>query len=476
MMTSKDRVVSLDKGSFRDPAGFVFFLEGNVYRALDHDHFKLITDLVEEGVLDSLVKAGYVVPTRILSEDEKRKRGLKNLIPDWNHFLVHSRIPIITYPYEWSFSMLVDAARLHLDIQLMLIEKGYSLKDASAFNVQFIHHRPVFIDVLSLERPDRLDVWLAYGQFCKMFFYPLLLKRYKHVDFKSIFLGNIEGIDVDRAYDIFGWLGSLRPAVFVDVFLQHLLNKGSDKRTKKLRKKLSEKKEHPTAQRINLKRLLARIENLKASYTLHGHWASYADTCTYSDESENEKIAYIENFLSVHKPSSVLDLGANIGRYSIMAAQTGSDVVAVDSDHDCIEILYRKARSEGLSILPMVMNIALPSPPMGFRNEERKSFFSRVHCQCVFALALVHHLLVTSRIPLKQIRDLLYDLTERYVVVEFIAPDDEMFQVLLASRRNIYKNLTIHYFLETFSEKFELIFKRHITGTKRTLLTFQRKL
>ena len=154
--------VQCEFGSFRDPSGFVFYLQDKVYRAVDSESFELIQQFEKDGLLYNLVNLGYLIPTNIITQTDPTHKILKDNLPDGKHFLHHTKVPTISYPYEWSFSMLADSAKLQLELQLKLIEKGYSLKDASAFNVQFIHCRPVFIDVLSIEKLRLKEVWIAY--------------------------------------------------------------------------------------------------------------------------------------------------------------------------------------------------------------------------------------------------------------------------------------------------------------------------
>ena len=404
--------VQCEFGSFRDPSGFVFYLQEEIYRALDSNAFVLIQQCDQDGVLGELTNLGYLIPTTVITHTDPIYLSLRETLPQVNHFLKHEKIATISYPYEWSFSMLADAARLQLELQLKLVEKNYSLKDASAFNVQFIHCRPVFIDILSIEKLRFKELWIAYGQFCQMYLFPLLLKRFNNISFKGYFLNNVNGLTVEEVYRIFGPLSSLRPTLLMDVFLQYYFQKSGSRRTGELRQKISKEGGTTTApQIINLKRMVRKVDKISRAHKPVGHWRDYINNNTYSIEAEEEKVNYIQEFLKQHFPQTVLDLGCNTGRYSLLASESGADVIAVDSDHDSIDILYRHAKKARAKILPLWVDIANPSPALGFRNRERMSFLERVHAEAVFALALIHHLLITSRIPFSAIRDLFYDLT-----------------------------------------------------------------
>ncbi len=400
--------VQYEFGSFRDPSGYVFYLQDEVYRALDSDSFALIQQFEKDGLLDELGDPSCLIPTKIITQTNPTYETLKKNLPHEKHFLHHAKVPTISYPYEWSFSMLADSAKLQLQLQLKLIEKGYSLKDASAFNVQFINCRPVFIDILSIEKLRFKEVWIAYGQFCQMYLFPLLLKRYRNISSKGYYLDNIDGHNVEEVYQIFGFLSSLKPVLFLDVFLQNYFQKSSSDKTAALKQKLEKEGSSTTSQVINIKRMLRKIDKVSRIHKPVGHWIDYINKNTYSKEAEEEKVNYIKDFLKRYSPTTVLDLGCNTGRYSLLASETGADVIAVDSDHDSIDLLYKHAKKAQANILPLWIDITNPSPALGFRNKERKSFLERVHADAVFALALIHHLLITSRIPLDAIRELFY--------------------------------------------------------------------
>ena len=467
--------VQCEFGSFRDPSGYVFYFQDEIYRALDSDSFTLLQQLDKDELLSRLEKLGYLIPTNIITQTDPVYSTLKENLPHENHFLHHAKVPIISYPYEWSFSMLADSAKLQLELQLTLIEKGYSLKDASAFNVQFISCQPVFIDILSIEKLRFKELWIAYGQFCQMYLFPLLLKRYRNISSKGYFLNNINGLSVEEVYSIFGPLASLKPALLIDVFLQYHFQKSAPGKNTALKQKLKKEGSDTTSQVINLKRLLGKITKISRTHKATGHWADYINENTYSTEAEEEKVNYIKEFLKEYSPQTVLDLGCNTGRYSLLASESGAAVIAVDSDHDSIDLLYKHAKKAQANILPLWVDIANPTPALGFRNQERKSFMDRVQADTVFALALIHHLLITSRIPMDAIRDLFYELTESYLVVEFIGRNDDMFQTLLALRKDIYSEITSEAFIAIFNQKFDLINQRKISNTERTLFTFKKK-
>ncbi|HEY8241566.1 MAG TPA: class I SAM-dependent methyltransferase, partial [Kiritimatiellia bacterium] len=434
-------------GSYRDPSGFVFIDSGSVYRAVSDAKWPLFEEIRNSGVLDTLMRAGDLVGSTVVDPDGAEQARLKAQLPGWNHFCRHEKIELLSFPYEWCYSMLADAGLLHLAMQRALLGKGFSLKDATAFNVQFVGARPVFIDLLSIERPGRLDVWVAYSQFCRMFLYPLLLHLHKGLTSRHLFLPSLEGPDAGQTARLLGRWGSLRPDAFMDVWLARAFERKESDKTRALRSEMAKEGTKPDAQLMNLDRLERKLGALKTRYNLSGHWADYERTNTYNTEARTEKAAAIRAFLERQKPGTVLDVGCNTGTYSVMAAESGAKVVSVDSDHDCVEALYRTARERKLNILPLVVDISNPSPAVGFQNGERERFLDRVSADAVLALALVHHLLITARIPLDGIRDLFHGLTRKWLVIEFVDRDDPMFQTLLALREDLYKDWTLDVFL-----------------------------
>ncbi|MBN1589115.1 MAG: class I SAM-dependent methyltransferase [Pirellulales bacterium] len=470
-----------DSGSFRDPCGSVFYHEGNVYRAVDDETFALVERLEADGLLASLIASGRLIDTSIVRPLEADFDVLRE-IASGRRVLRHRAVPFVSYPCEWTFSMLADAAAEQLALQLRLLEHGYSLKDASAYNTQFLGAQAVFIDVPSIEVPARADLWIAYGQFCRMFLFPLLLGRYRAVDTKGYFLSHIDGMEVEQVYRTLGAATSLRPILLVDVFLQRLLQKRGADSVRLARAghgTASNGAASVAAQQFNLRRLSRKIDALAASRRWPSRWSRYAAANSYSPDAEEEKASFVEAVMRRHRPRAVLDVGCNTGRYSRIAVHAGARTVAIDSDHDCVDRLYRQARDEGLDLLPVWMDVANPTPGTGFRNSERTSFLDRVHggptrFDLVLALALVHHLLVVSRIPLPEISRLLADLTEQWLVVEFIPVDDPMFQRLLALRENIYTHVTQEHFEQVFSTDFRIDARQKLPECGRTLYLMER--
>lgn len=478
-----------EPGSFRDPSGFVFYHEGTVYRGIDDRTFAVMQKLRDDGLLRELAENGMIVKTGLVPSGGDIEHRLREVSGTYGRFLTHETVPFVSYPYEWSVSMLADAGILHLDLQTRLLEHGYSLKDATAFNVAFIGPQPVFIDIPSIEIPRRLDLWVAYGQFCRMFVFPILLHYYRGLGIRECFLGLLEGPGVSEARRMLGFWKSLRPAAFVDVFLQDLLHGAAEKRLDKTcrtdlrdgsaaQPSVTEKsvpEGDSRVQALNLKRLRNKLTRITRRRAARSSWSGYEQTHSYDTTAEGEKEEFVRAMLTTVRPRRVLDLGCNTGRYARLAAKTGAAVTALDSDHDCIDLLYSRVRDKQINILPLNIDITDPSPARGFRHCERMCFEDRCTFDMVMALALVHHLLVSARIPLPDLRDMFYALTREWLIVEFIAVRDPMFQKLLALRENYYQDLNPEMFESVFGDVFEIVQRHDIMDGRRTLYLVKKK-
>lgn len=461
--------------SFRDPSGYVFEFEGQILRAIDAECLDTLRALHASGLLQRLIDDGLLVATTIIDDAALLER-LHADHPGAAGFLRHERIHPISYPYEWSPAMLAQAGVCTLDLQMRLLEHGFSLKDATAYNLQFVNGRPVFLDVASIERPARLDVWIALGQFGRMFTNPLLLNRYKGHDLRSCFLANLDGSDVSQVRRAFGRLELLNPRLLLDVTLPYWLERRANRTTNDHPRQLSAAgDDRPIAQLMNLRRLRTKLLKLARPAKRTGHWVDYIHTCSYSQTADDAKAQAIEQFLRARRPATVLDVGCNTGRYSMLAAQAGARVVAIDSDPDCVDSLYARVREQRDAILPLCVNLANPSPAIGFRNQERTRFLDRISAECVLALAVIHHLHVSANLPIANIRDLLADLAEPYLVLEFVPTDDVMFRKLMQFRVDLYRDFTLENCLRSFGERFEILQQTPVADSPRTLLFMRKK-
>jgi len=472
--TTSPPTAARSAGSFRDPAGFVFSWQQRIFRALTPAAAAELRPCAADGFLAQLTQAGLLVGSQFVSEPGLLAE-LCAVQPGHADFVEHSRIAPISFPYEWSVSMLADAGIHTLRLQQALLERGLALKDATAYNIQFVNGRPVFIDLTSIERPPRLDLWYALGQFSRMFTYPLLLQRLRGWDLRAYFLANLDGMSEDRVYGMFGWLARCRPALLLDVTLPHLLSRRAQASPGDGKAVLHKADTKPQAQLVNLQRLEGKLRRLAAGYRPRGVWADYTGTCTYDDQARTHKMALVRQWLEETKPARVLDLGCNTGDYSFLAAAAGCAVTACDGDADAIELLYRRLRAQPAAITPLVVDLSNPSPAIGFRNQERPRFLDRVQPDCVFVLALLHHLLISGNLSVAAVRDWLHELTNRDLILEFVPPDDPQFRRLVQFREDLHGGLTLAACRDVFAERFTVTAETAIAGSPRTLWLLRKR-
>ena len=461
-------------GSFRDPSGFVFELQGRIFRAVDQDCLDTVYQLRDDGLLDRLAEEGLIVRTELV-EDPSLQERLSDAYPGYPGFLEHQQISPISYPYEWSATMLADAGVLTLDLQMRLLTHGYSLKDATAYNIQFPNGQPVFIDIPSIIRPGRLDLWIALGQFNRMFTLPLVLNQAKGQSLRAYFLAHLDGSTIAEVRRAFGRLELLKPGLLLDVTLPYLLERFATNGNGVAAPLAEKGTGRAEVQLVNLRRLRAKLQRLARCHKPDSLWTNYAATRNYTDQAQQSKAQAIREFLTEHVPSTVLDLGCNTGLYSMLAAECGASVTAVDADCESIDLLYRQIRNEPQPILPLCVDLANPSPAIGFCNRERESFLDRINVDCVLALAVIHHLHVTANLPVAGIRDLFADLTRRFCVLEFVPTNDDMFRQLIKYRTDSFDRFTLADCIEVFQERFALVRQVPVADSPRTLLFWEKR-
>ena len=453
-----------DPGSFRDPLSQVFVSDGEILRGLSPRGLAEFEAVHAAPVFGSLVSDGKVVATELLPA------GSHELHEQWAGVLRHERLPVVSYPYEWTFEMLRDAALLQIDVARAAVAAGFSVKDASAYNVMFDGVRPVFIDVGSFEKPLRTEAWPGYRQFCELFLNPLVVQAAGGVGFNQWLRGSVEGISLADTVAVVPLRRRLRKGLGVHVTLQARADRkhtaaevaaGPAGLTGQRRAGFS-----PTLLTAQLNNLEKTVRGLrwKAQRSV---WSDYTDRSHYVGQDLPAKEAFVASTVEALSPALVLDLGANDGLFSLLAAEHGATrVVAADFDHLVVDRLYRHLRETGETrILPLVLDLVNPSPGAGWRSRERRSFVDRVRPDLVLCLAVVHHLALTNTIPLDEIVAFLAEFGSD-LVVEFPHPDDPMVIRLLGHKR---AGLFDHYTRENWERSLDRRFavtEREVLGTR----------
>lgn len=415
-----------DSGSFRDPSGHVFKRDGQIYRSIFNAGAVDFRAARDAGIYEKLIDAGLLI-----SHEEVQE---KEFPPGTVYCLRHPRIPMISYPWEWPFSLLKDAAFLHLEIMERIVPEGFWLRDASAFNIQYDGKALRLIDTLSIGKRVPESPWVAYKQFCSHFLAPLALAAYGDVRTLSLWRAYIDGYPLDLVAKMLPFWKRYKPGLLMHLVLHARFQAAADRKEDIGR---SEQTRRPT---LSDSGLIALIRSLKSAVAgirwkrSSAIWEEYGDIRTYGAGDVSRKAAYVAQVIEKINPDVVWDLGANTGEFSQIASSRGAFVVSIDGDPACMEFLYTKnSGPKGESILPLIMDLANPSPGLGWDGCERSSLKARGPADLVLSLALIHHLVLSSCVPLEMVARWLAALGE-HILVEFVPPGDPMVRKLISSR------------------------------------------
>ena len=444
-------MAEFDPGSFRDPNSRVVLRGSKVYRLLGPRALEDWKAFSASKLFRREVELGRIVDTKEIDIGAV----LEEPNPSWVAALEHARLPFLSYPYEWCFSMLRDAALLQLDLLSQALDEDLILKDASPFNIQFRDFRPTFIDIGSFQRLVANQIWEAYGQFCQLFLFPLLLQAHKDVPFQPWLAARLDGIPALEMDNLMSWRDLARPGVFAHVYLQAKLRKRYQRLDSDLESSVRAGKFDKRLIQANVQRLGKLVRKLDWSPAA-SEWSDYANDNSYPEQDREAKRRFVRESLGDRRRELVWDLGCNTGEYSFIAAEQTDLVVAFDADYLAIERLYRQLRRQKRgSILPLVMNLAQPSPPLGWRHQERAGLEQRPKPDMTLALALVHHLALSANVPLGEFVSFAAALGGE-LLVEFPTREDAMVKRLLGrkteqhpdySRDSFERELGRHFFV-----------------------------
>jgi hypothetical protein len=434
------------EGSFRDPSGFVYTRGGTLYRQVNRSFAEHFDAFLASGLYDELARDGLLVPHQHV--------GLELAASEDAHAVLQpARVGFISYPYEWSFGQLKDAARLTLEIQERAIGKGFTLRDSSAYNVQFMDGQPIFIDTLSFEPLEEGKAWSAYKQFCEHFLLPLTLMSVRDVRCEALLRSYIDGIPLDLGSRLLPRRTWLSLSTFLHIHM-HAWAQGryaGSAVTSTAAKGRSMSRQGLLTLVKNLKDAVQRL-SWRAAGT---EWADYVTDNNYSDSAARSKRDMVQGFVGRSSPRTVWDLGANTGEYSRAAREIAPLVVSFDVDPAAVERNYQRVRSTNeTGILPLLLDLTNPSPALGWAGRERLSLEQRGPADVIMALALIHHLAIGHNLPLERIADYFARLG-RHLVIEFVPKSDSQVKRLLLSRPDIFPSYT--------KEGFEAAFRQHFT-------------
>lgn len=446
--------------SFRDPSGFLFSQGGILYRQINRSYADNYSHLMESGLYNRLVKAGLLIPHIEVEQVRAESEAFKVIQPE--------RVPFISYPYEWSFSQLKDAALTTLAIHKRALKFGMALKDASAYNIQFVNGKATLIDTLSFEIYKEGRPWDAYRQFCQHFLAPLALMAYCDVRLSQLMRVYIDGVPLDLASRLLPARTRLNFGLLTHIHLHAVAEKrfaGESVRQAK----------------VNRNALIGLVESLEAtvrklSWRPGGTaWGNYYEISNYSDAAFEHKKQLVSEWVARLKPKHLWDLGANTGVFSRVASSSGVFTVAFDIDPAAVEQNYLRVKKDKEQILlPLQLDLTNPSPALGWANRERESFRERGPVDMVLALAVVHHLAITNNVPLPQLADFFAEMG-KWLVIEFVPKSDSQVQKMMSAREDIFPNYTREGFEAAFSERFQIHESVSIHESERQLYLMEAK-
>ena len=459
----------LDPGSFRDWDSRVFYDDGRVLRALSEEGLRGWTALSSSPFFAEAVAAGKLVETSRVEDVDVPEA----LFSGTAAVLEHERVPFVSYPYEWPFAMLRDAALLQLELLSHALAQDLTLKDASPYNVQWRGASPVFIDVGSFEPLRAGEPWEGYRQFCMLFLYPLLLQAYKGLPFQPWLRGSLKGISPAEVRSVFSARDLFRRGVLAHVVLHSRLERRHADTGRDVKRELRSagfRKELIAANVRRLERLVRRLD-WSPGRTV---WSEYAATTSYTQGDAERKAQFVREVVGLRRWELVWDLGCNEGRHARLAAEAGSYVVAVDADAAVTDALYRSLCDEGNGkILPLVLDVTDPSPALGWQGRERRTLEERGAPDLALCLAVLHHVVISGNVPVAEFLSWLRGLGTA-LVIEFPTRDDPQVARLLARKRpGAHPDYDRDSFERALAERFE-VERREALASGTRILYFAR--
>lgn len=447
--------------SFRDPSGFIYEKDGTIYRFVAADYRQDYDLLMKSGLADELLKKKLLLPFTELSENHTE-------IADWYKTLRPQQLPFLSYAWEWSFEQLKDAALTTLHICRLALQKGMILKDATPTNIQLVDGKYKLIDTLSLETYKEGESWIAYRQFCECFLNPLVIAIHTGMEVHKLMLSYPDGVPAAVTSSLLPFKTKFNASVYLHVHLQAKIAGKQLTEQKQTTRKITQK---------NIDQILQNLHNLISNLSLPSHastWNNYYSETILSEAYFSEKKKLVTSLLESTEYSSVLDLGANEGEFSLLC-KNDAMVISTDFDSDCINRLYKRIKEEKrTNIYPAVVDLTYPSPSLGWMNEERPAFFNRTKVDVCMALALIHHLAITKNITFEQLASFFASVCKE-LIIEFVPKSDPKVTGMLQWRKDIFDTYNEETFEQAFAQLFQLEKKMNVQGSERTMYVYRKK-
>ncbi len=447
-----------DNASFRDPSGYVYYENNSIFRKIDKRYFDKYDYLMNSGLYDELVSK------KLLIKHEEVSRTDEYLI------IKPEKVPFISYPYEWCFCQLKDAALLTLEIQEIALKYNMTLKDATAYNIQFYKGKVIFIDTLSFDFYKDGEAWGAYGQFCRHFVSPLLLMTYVDENLNCLLKNYIDGIPLDITSNILKNRGGLTALEHIKLHSKSI-SKNND--TKEI-KQVNLSKNNINNMIMMMKRQIEKLARKKSDT----EWDKYYDNTNYDDIATKSKINFVEkytDYIKLQKDDIVWDLGGNDGKYSRLVANKNSNVICFDIDYNAVNRNYcQNVQQNEENMQSLLLDLTNPPSSIGFAEEERKGLTARGPVTCILLLAMIHHICISNNVPFENLSNWLSRIC-KYLIIEFVPKSDSQVIKLLRTRKDIFDNYNEETFEEVFKNDFKIIKKNKIDNSERTIYLLESK-
>ncbi len=447
-------MTSPDPGSFRDPASRVVLDGDDVIRLLDERGLEAWRALSTSKFFAAAVADGRVIDAAEITNAPLGSAGA----------LRHPRLPFISYPFEWTFSMLKDAALLQLGLLEAALDAGITIKDSTPYNIQFHNGKPVFIDIGSFEAYRPGEPWIGYRQFTRQFLFPLMMRAWLDIPFQPWLRGDLDGLTPRQMANLLPFRKRFNTGALLHVVLQARMEDRMSGQA--VREDLKQAGFNSDLILANVRKLKSLVGSLEWKPDTQG-WSDY-HACAHVGRDRDAKSDFLTAALNRADPHRVLDLGANDGHFSRIAVAHGADVVALDSDEAVLDDLYRQGVGRGLSIA--LTDLGNPSPAMGWAGKERPGVIERCRPEMVVAYGVIHHLIYGSSIPPQKVLEWLRSL-DCPVALEFVSPGDEMVARLVGNKlpEELHSGIEERDFRALMSQHFEVRSEHRLESGTRVL-------
>lgn len=454
-------MVQRHPASFKDPSGFVFHAGGTIYRQVNKRYAATYDQLMSSGVYAQLVKEHLLIPHAEVNDYITE-------FPNAYKILLPEQIPVISYPAEWCFNQLQDAALATLRIAETAMQQNMMLKDATPYNIQFVKGRPVWIDTLSFDVYDETQPWVAYRQFCETMLYPLMLAHYRGLELRELFGAWPDGIP---ATVIAGLLPFKTKFTMGTALHVHLPASAYSKQKTNEQKKVAFNRGKMARMLQHLTAVVSKLKKGKRRSV----WADYYEDTILSKQYLSDKEQQCEKILSGIAFETVIDAGCNDGNFTKLLSKRAKHILSADTDEQVIINLYQYIKNNRVeNILPVVADLANPTAASGVLNTERRSFLQRSTADLVLALALVHHLAIGRFMQFAQIAETLSGMGN-YLLVEFVPPQDDRAQQLLAGRDELFSHYTEEEFIKAFEVHYKILSVSKVAASERKLFLMEKR-